>query len=65
MKPNDYLDMICNTFGENGGKESLHWLPINELNDFHLYPEFLKTDLNNMSNHTKSFITRDNKVFSV
>ncbi len=63
MKPNNNLDMICSTFAENGGEESLHWLPINELNDFHLYPEFLKTDLNNIPNQTKSCITQDGKTF--
>jgi len=43
----DWLDCepaheICKSLGGDGGAESLHWLPIDELLDYHLYPDFVK-----------------------
>lgn len=36
---------MCDTHSENGGEETLHWLPINEINMLHLYTEFFKTEI--------------------
>lgn len=45
MKANNNMNFECNSFGEQGSKEHLHWLPIEDLNKYHLFPEFFKTKL--------------------
>lgn len=46
MKPSDRISkMQCNSLGADGGKESLHWLPIYQLKDYEIYPEFFVTEL--------------------
>lgn len=44
------INFVCRSFGEQGGKEHLHWLPIEDLNNNHLYPEFFKTKLSRTIN---------------
>jgi ADP-ribose pyrophosphatase YjhB (NUDIX family) len=64
MKPNKAIDEIkCNTFGENLGEESLHWLPVSELEEIHLYPDFFKTDLKCLPRVVMHYITKDGKTF--
>lgn len=45
MKENSVMLFTCNSFGDNGVKESLHWLPIENLDKTYLFPEFFKTKL--------------------
>lgn len=45
IKDMDELDTICTSFTENGAKEELQWIPLNELEKRHLYPEFFKERL--------------------
>jgi ADP-ribose pyrophosphatase YjhB (NUDIX family) len=45
MKENNNINLLCESFGEQGAKEHLHWLPIEELEQYHLFPEFFKTKL--------------------
>lgn len=45
MKVNAGMNFVCNSFGEQGAKEHLHWLPIVDLDKIHLFPEFFKTRL--------------------
>jgi len=60
MKPNNQLRAMTNTsFQEEYGDVTYHWLPMLELKNLHLYPEFFKTDLSNLPNRTKHFITRN------
>lgn len=56
---NDVKDIICNSSGADGGSESLHWLPIDGLLNYQLFPEFYKTELHNLTNEVKHFISRD------
>lgn len=42
MKSPVSMNFNCNSIGEQGAKEHLYWLPIEDLNAYHLYPEFLK-----------------------
>ena len=60
LKPNSLVrKMKHDVFKEEYGDVSLHWLPIDGLQDVHLYPEFFKTELMNLSDGTKYFVTRD------
>ena len=45
------------SLGINGVTESLHWLRLDELPGLHLYPEFYKTELQNLKNEVGHFIT--------
>ncbi|NRT35892.1 ADP-ribose pyrophosphatase YjhB (NUDIX family) [Clostridium beijerinckii] len=47
MKVSTNMKFVCKSFGDQGpgAKEHLHWLPIDELDSHHLYPEFFKTKL--------------------
>lgn len=45
MKENNNMNFVCKSFGEQGAKENLHWLPIEDLEQYHLFPEFFKTKL--------------------
>jgi len=60
MKPNAQLRTIAGkSFKEEYGDVEYHWLPIHEIGELHLYPEFFKTELLNLPSKTKHFITRD------
>ena len=60
MKFNDKIENInCNSKGMDGGKEALHWLPINNLSEYNLFPEFFKSELQNLTDKVKHFITKD------
>lgn len=45
MKENDNENFVCKSYGDQGAKEHLHWLPIENLEQFHVFPEFFKTKL--------------------
>lgn len=57
-------EIECRSICINGGKESLHWLPIDNLSDFELYPEFFKTELKNISDNIKHFLTKEGRTYS-
>jgi len=60
MKPHaDINNIKCSSFGMGGEKESLHWLPIGELTNYHMYPEFFKTELRELKDGVRHFITKD------
>lgn len=49
MKPRGTKEgLVCKSHGVDGAKEHLHWLPLNEMDDVHLYPEFFKNRLHNL-----------------
>jgi len=59
MKPNSQLRAMKNSsFKEEYGDVTYHWLPINQLEGLHLYPEFFKTELLNLPNQTKFIVTK-------
>ena len=60
MKPHDRIKYIkSNSIGADGGKESLYWLPTDKLSDYHVFPEFFKTELLHMKNEVGHFVTRE------
>lgn len=68
MKPvgkQEWTAICCNSRGEDGGAESLHWLPLETLSNYYIYPEFFKTELQNRGNEFGHFVTRDEKTFRV
>ncbi len=68
MKPilHDDLSLIkCDTIGENGGDESLHWLPLDKLPQYHLYPEFFKNELSDLGKTFGYFITQNNNTVRI
>ena len=52
-------NIVCNSNGADGGNESLHWLPIDNLSDYPVFPEFYKTELHNLTTDVKHFITKN------
>ena len=59
MKQNNRVSEIKNKFKEYDTEETLYWLPINNLENLRLYPEFFKTELKSMSHDVKNFVTRN------
>ena len=43
MRYNADLNIPDNSFTDQGTRETLHWLPINDLEQYNVVPEFLKT----------------------
>jgi ADP-ribose pyrophosphatase YjhB (NUDIX family) len=66
MKPSDDIDNAkCDSYVLNGVKEHLHWLPITDLTEHDLFPEFYKTELRSIQDEIKHFVTKDNKTWQV
>ncbi len=59
MKSKGELDEICMSFTEDGAKEKLYWLDLDKLQSEFLYPDFFKTELGNITEEVKSFLTKD------
>ena len=60
MKPNKKVRIMENSsFKEEYGDVVYSWLSIHKLKELHLYPEFFKTELLNISNETKYFVTKN------
>ena len=65
MKPNAEIDSICcDSEGADGSKESLHWLPLDALSDYPVYPEFFKTELKSLGSELEHFVTRSGETTS-
>lgn len=52
------MNFICKNLGEQGTKEHLYWLPIEDLNAYHLYPEFFKAKLSEGINSIEHIISK-------
>lgn len=49
MKINDRLpEPFCSSVTENGDKEYLEWIPIDELNKYTVFPSFLKNEIHSL-----------------
>lgn len=59
MSPPDNWDLTCATYGENGGRESLRWLPMDRLGEYQLFPSFLPAELPGLSQEVRHYVTRD------
>ena len=58
MKQSDEVKSIkCTSLGADGGAESLHWLPLAELSNYNLFPDFYKTELLSLQKEVGHFIT--------
>jgi 8-oxo-dGTP pyrophosphatase MutT (NUDIX family) len=58
MKQSDETkDIKCTSVGADGGAESLFWLPISELSNYDLFPDFYKTELLDLKKEVGHFIT--------
>ena len=58
MKPSDKIKKFkCTSVGADGGAETLHWLPIAELSNYDLFPDFYKTELSHLEKGVGHFIT--------
>ena len=57
MKVPDDFEPVSNSFTEDGNKEYLKWITVDEPQKF--YPEFFRTELMQHSNSVKHFVTRD------
>jgi ADP-ribose pyrophosphatase YjhB (NUDIX family) len=59
MKVESNMNFTCNSYGEQGAKEHLHWLPIENLDKYHLFPEFFKTKLLESINGIEHVISKE------
>ena len=59
MKPHEKLGEIQQTFNEIYGEVGIHWLPIDKLGDYMIYPEFFKTELANQSPYVRHIVSQD------
>ncbi|HEX2945570.1 MAG TPA: NUDIX hydrolase [Clostridia bacterium] len=59
MKVNQNMDFVCKSFGEQGAKEHLHWLPVEGLDSINIYPEFFKTKLSRSIIGIQHIITKE------
>ena len=60
LKSNIYIkDFNKKAFQEDYGEVTLHWLPIKDLKNYKIYPEFFKEELLNPMKNVKHYITRD------
>ena len=60
MKPHKGLrEATGGSFREEYGDVSFHWLPINEIGNYHIYPEFFRSELLGMTADVKHFVTRN------
>jgi len=60
MKNDENMNLLCNSYTEQGVEESLHWIPLENMTDTHLFPEFFKTRLQNPTNGIEHIISREN-----
>ncbi len=67
LKSESLEGLSCVSLGMDGGEESLHWLLLNQLGGYQLYPEFFKTELPLLNiegrQNVKHFITRNGLTF--
>lgn len=59
--PKNFLQMQCESFTENGVKEQLAWLPIENLKEYVVFPEFFATELPQLSDKVKNIVSIQNK----
>lgn len=58
MKTPDDFSPMCNSFTENGSKEYLTWISLDDKSKI-IYPDFFKTELKHRSTGVKHFVTDD------
>lgn len=66
LKSDNLEGLCCNSLGMDRGEESLHWLPVNELSGYDLYPKFFEGELPRLNEEepgVKHFITKNGLTF--
>lgn len=59
MKPPlDISKIRCFSVTDNGSKESLEWLPIQELDNYCVFPEFFKKELLNLTQNIRCIVDK-------
>lgn len=53
------ISIADGTFADQGGKESLHWLPIDRMAETNLIPTFLKTELLEVRDRIVHIVTKE------
>lgn len=56
MKPRCSRELKSNSYTQ-GIKETMHWLPIDKLNEYRAYPTFFREKLNNMKDCIEHIVT--------
>lgn len=59
--PENFYQMQCQSITENGVEEQLVWLPIENLKEYVVFPEFFETELPKLSETVKNIVTIQNK----
>lgn len=59
MKYNDNIIIKDGSYTDQGKDETLHWLPIENLNKINIVPEFLKTDLSKINENIIHIISKE------
>lgn len=59
MKPLGKKELKSNSQTSCGSKESLYWLPIENLHNYKAYPEFFSEKLLNLSENVEHIVTRN------
>lgn len=57
MKNNDNINKINKFNEEEYSNEALVWIDINELDNYYLFPEFLKKEIFNLKNEVRHFVS--------
>lgn len=58
MKYTDGINIIDGTYTDQGEKETLHWLPIDELEHINIVPHFIKTNLTKINENIIHIISK-------
>ncbi|QHQ62962.1 NUDIX domain-containing protein [Anaerocolumna sedimenticola] len=59
MKYRTDVNILENSYTDQGENETLHWLPISNLKQFNIVPDFLKYNLAGNLNDVKHIITKE------
>jgi len=62
MKPHVKIGEIRQTFEESYGEVSFHWLPLDRLSEFEMYPHFFKTAFADMDTFIKHYVSHDGEM---
>ncbi|MGF1637498.1 MAG: NUDIX hydrolase [Cyclobacteriaceae bacterium] len=57
MKPRGSQTLNSNSYNSEGIKEFMHWLPINELNQFKAFPTFFKDEIHKIDHSLNHIVT--------
>lgn len=59
MKYTDGINILDGTYTDQGEKETLHWLPIDELENIDIVPHFIKTNLTKINENIIHIISKE------